>query len=56
MFNATTKEKQMIKVTFSVNSKILKKSFINVEFHRSIADARLRALALGWRIEKAEAA
>lgn len=50
------KEKQMIKVTFAVDSKILKKSFVNVELHRSMSDANLRALALGWRIVKVEAA
>jgi hypothetical protein len=43
-----------IRVTFSVFSKVLKKSFVNVEFHRSMADARLRALALGWTIAKVE--
>jgi hypothetical protein len=46
----------MFKVTFSVDSKILKKTFVNVELHRSMADATLRALALGWRIVKVEAA
>ena len=50
------KEKQMIKVTFAVNSKILNKSFVNVELHRSMEEANLRALALGWRIVKTEAA
>jgi hypothetical protein len=51
-----TKEPQMIKVTFAVDSKILKKSFVNVELHRSMEEANLRALALGWRIVKTEAA
>ena len=46
----------MFKVTFSVDSKLLKKSFVNVELHRSMEEANLRALALGWRIGKVEAA
>jgi hypothetical protein len=46
----------MLKVTFAVDSKLLKKSFVNVELHRSMADANLRALALGWRVVKVEAA
>ena len=48
------KEQQMIKVTFYVYSKILNKEFRNVELHRSMADANLRALALNWQIESAE--
>ena len=44
----------MIKVTFYVYSKILNKEFRNVELHRSMADANLRALALNWQIESAE--
>ena len=43
-----------IRVTFYVYSDILKREFINVELHRSIADARLRALALGWEIQSVE--
>ena len=46
----------MLKVTFSYYSKLLKKTFVNVELHRSAADANLRALALGWTIIKTEAA
>ena len=44
----------MIKVTFYVYSKILNKEFRNVELHKSMADANLRALALNWQIESAE--
>lgn len=44
----------MIKVTFYVYSSILKKEFRNIEIHKSMADANLRALALGWTIEKVE--
>jgi hypothetical protein len=51
-----TKESQMLKVTFHVFSKVLNKEFTNVEFHRSMDDARLRALALGWTVTKVEAA
>jgi len=43
-----------LRVTFSSFSKVLKKTFLNVELHRSMADARLRALALGWQIAKVE--
>jgi hypothetical protein len=43
-----------IRVTFYVYSKILKKEFRNVECHRTMDDAKLRALALGWQIEKVE--
>lgn len=46
----------MLKVTFKSFSKVLNKSFENVELHRSIEDAKLRALALGWHIAKVEAA
>lgn len=44
----------MFKVTFYVYSKILNKEFRNVEIHKSIADANLRALALNWQIELVE--
>ena len=44
-----------IRVTFFVYSTLLKKSFTNVELHRSLADARLRASALNWVIVKTEA-
>lgn len=44
----------MLKVTFYVFSKVLNKEFRNVETHRSLADANLRALALNWTIEKVE--
>ena len=46
----------MLKVTFHVFSQRLGKEFINVELHRSMDDARLRACALGWTISKVEAA
>ena len=46
----------MIKVTFYVYSKILNKEFYNVEVHRSIDDAKLRAMALNWQINKVEQA
>jgi hypothetical protein len=46
----------MLKVTFYVFSKILNKEFRNVEMHKSMDDARLRACALlNWQIEKVEA-
>lgn len=45
----------MIRVTFYVYSKLLKREFRNVEIHRSIDDARLRACALNWTIESVEA-
>jgi hypothetical protein len=44
----------MIKVTFFYYSKLLDKSFINVETHRSMADATLRACALNWTISSVE--
>jgi hypothetical protein len=50
------KESKMLKVTFYVFSQRLGKEFINVELHRSMDDARLRACALGWTISKVEAA
>ena len=43
------------KVTFYVYVQILKKEFINIEFHRTMADATLRACALGWTIQEVEA-
>lgn len=46
----------MFKVTFRSFSKVLNKEFFNVELHRSMADANLRALALNWTIVKTEAA
>ncbi len=49
---AMTNAAYTIEVTFYVFSTILKKEFRNVELHRSMADATLRALALGWTIEK----
>jgi len=51
---ATKKESQMLKVTFYVYSKLLGKEFFNVELHRSMDDAKLRACALGWTISKIE--
>lgn len=44
----------MFQVTFSSYSKVLNKSFINVEIHKSLDDARLRALALNWQIQSIE--
>ena len=44
----------MFKVTFYVFSKVLNKSFTNVEIHKSLDDARLRALALNWTIQSVE--
>jgi hypothetical protein len=41
----------MFQVTFYVFSTILNKEFRNVEIHKSMADANLRALALNWQIE-----
>ena len=38
----------MIRVTFYVFSKVLGREFRNVEIHRSMGDAKLRASALGW--------
>ena len=49
-----TTDSYTIRVTFYVYSKILKKEFRNVELHRSLSDAKLRGLALGWQIEKVE--
>jgi len=46
----------MLKVTFTSYSKVLKKDFVNIEIHRSMADANLRALALNWNIAKVEEA
>lgn len=43
-----------LRVTFSVFSSVLNKTFLNVELHRSMDDVRLRALALGWQIAKIE--
>jgi hypothetical protein len=44
----------MLRVTFYVYSSLLGREFRNVEIHRSIDDARLRACALNWSIEKIE--
>lgn len=44
----------MIRVTFDCYARALDKWFVNVEHHRSEADARLRAAALGWLIRKIE--
>jgi hypothetical protein len=46
----------MLKVTFSYYSNLLKKSFLNVELHRSMEDAKYRAICLGWTIKSVEAA
>jgi hypothetical protein len=56
MVTCTTTEGKMLKVTFYVFSKVLGKEYRNVEIHKSMDDARLRALALGWQIEKVEPA
>jgi hypothetical protein len=56
VMNSNTKGNQMLKVTFRSYSKVLRKEFFNVEIHRSMADAKLRALALMWEISKVEAA
>lgn len=45
---------EMLRVTFYVYSPLLGREFRNVEIHRSIDDARLRACALNWSIEKIE--
>lgn len=44
----------MYRVTFYVYSRVLEREFRNVEMHRSLDDARLRALALNWTIEFVE--
>jgi hypothetical protein len=41
----------MFQVTFYSFSKVLNKGFINVEIHKSIDDAKLRASALHWSIQ-----
>ena len=38
-----------IRVTFYCYSDVLKKAFRNIELHRSMPDARLRACALNWQ-------
>ena len=52
--NQLLSEAFMFKVTFYVYSKILNKEFRNTEVHKSMDDARLRALALMWQIESVE--
>lgn len=42
------------RVTFTVRSELLGKTFENVEFHRSEADYKLRACALNWQIKSVE--
>jgi hypothetical protein len=44
----------MLKVTFYCFSTILNKGFVNVEYHKSIDNARSRALALNWTIQSIE--
>jgi hypothetical protein len=61
VFNVRTvtqplKELQMLKVTFKYVSRNSKKEFFNTELHRSMEDARIRALALNCQIWKVEAA
>jgi hypothetical protein len=46
----------MLKVTFKYVSRNSKKEFFNTELHRSMGDARIRALALNCQIWKVEAA
>lgn len=46
----------MLKVTFSSYAPTLKQWFTNVEYHRSLLDAKLRASALGWIIVEIEQA
>lgn len=46
----------MLKVTFWSYSKLLGKGWFNVEMHRSMADAQLRAMALNWTIHSVEGA
>jgi len=41
----------MFQVTFYSFSKVLNKGFVNVEIHKSIDDAKLRAAALHWSIQ-----
>lgn len=48
------KSEYTIRVTFYAYSHVLQKGFTNVELHRSVEDAKLRASALGWQIEKIE--
>jgi len=43
-----------IRVTFTNYCAVLKRSFTNVELHRSLDDARLRGMALNWRIASIE--
>jgi hypothetical protein len=44
----------MFQVTFYCFSQVLNKGFVNVEIHKSLDDARLRALALNWTIQSVE--
>jgi hypothetical protein len=44
----------MFKVTFYAFSKVLNKGFVNVEIHKSLEDAKLRACALNWQIQEVE--
>lgn len=44
----------MYRITFYVFSHVLQREFRNVEIHRSLDDARLRACALNWTIESVE--
>lgn len=44
----------MFKITFYCFSTILNKGFVNVEIHKSMADANLRAMALNWTIQSVE--
>ena len=44
----------MLKVTFYCFSDILNKGFVNVEYHKSLDNARLRAMALNWTIQSVE--
>jgi hypothetical protein len=46
----------MLTVYFHCYSPRLGKTFTNVEVHRSLDDARLRACALNWQIARTEPA
>jgi len=46
----------MLRVTFTYESKLLRKTFQFTEVHESEDNARLRALAMGWTITKKEPA
>lgn len=51
---SSTSAPYKFRITFFVFSKILSKEFYNVELHRCLDDAELRARALNWSISKVE--